>query len=150
MTRPVMILLAAAIGLGASASPARAHHTYAFYYEVCTRITIEGRVDRIEWKAPHPLIGVTLDNGTMYLAEWSGLPNLVRQGVTAETLKPGDRLSITGSPLKPTDQIDPAYRWMVSNLDRNTISALVQIRRASDGWSWSLPGGTALPKECTK
>jgi len=148
MRRLLTVAVVAATGLGASASPAVAHHTYGFYYDVCKRITIEGHVERIEWKAPHPLIELEVDDGATYLVEWSALPNLVRQGLKADTLKGGDRLAVTGSLLKPLALIDPARRWMVSDRGPNTISALVQMRRASDGWMWSTPEGAALPKDC--
>ena len=63
-------------------------------------------------------------NTVRYAVEWGAGLQLNRQGVTRETLKPGDHVVITGNPGRnPEDH----------RLRMRTIT------RPSDGWKW---GGT--------
>src|SRR5687768_1121923 len=139
MTRHVGLLLATALWLGA-ASSAHAHHAYQLFFDMCTSVTIEGRVSSVEWKDPHVWIDLETDDGTTYAAEWTGPQNLTRAGVAADVLKAGDRVVVIGSPpLKPE---------MRRNQTARVVSALTEIRRASDGWRWAraTPApGTPLP-----
>jgi hypothetical protein len=136
MTR--RIGLAAAICLCIPAWSAHAHHSYGTFFDLCTLVTIEGQVDTIDWKDPHIWIDLKTDDGVAYRAEWTSPRNLARDGVTSDRLKSGDRVAIAGSPPK-----DPALE---SKAGVKVISALTQIRRASDGWSWTRGRGT--PAEC--
>jgi hypothetical protein len=57
-------------------------------------------------------------------AEWASAPRLKQWGVSEDTLKPGDRVVITGSPSRnPTE-----YRMHLKS-----------IQRRADGWQWSGP-----------
>ena len=72
-------------------------------------VTIEGRVENIQWKDPHVWINLTTDGGTAYRVEWTSSQGLSNRGITAESLKAGDRLVVTGSPMKdPASIKDPA------------------------------------------
>jgi hypothetical protein len=74
MTRNRVIQLAAtAFCICTAASSVRAHHSHGMFYDPCKRLTLEGRVDRVEWKDPHILFDLELDDGTTYHAEWIGL-----------------------------------------------------------------------------
>jgi hypothetical protein len=55
--------LAAALYL-ATASPAFAHHSHPLTYDWCKSITVEGRVESVEYKNPHSIIVVRQDDGT--------------------------------------------------------------------------------------
>ena len=83
MKRIVMIPLAAIIGLGTAAFPAHAHHSHPIFYDQCKTVTVEGRVERVEWKDPHVQIYLTLDDGTTYRVEWTSLRELTNNGITA-------------------------------------------------------------------
>jgi hypothetical protein len=62
-----------------------------------------------------------------YTAEWSNPRRLTQSGVNKDTLKPGDRVVLTGSPGR-----NPAERKL----------HLKGIRRPADGWSYGAARGT--------
>ena len=102
MTRHVGLLLATALWLGTASFSAHAHHAYQLFFDMCTSVTIEGRVGNVQWADPHVWIDLETDDGTTYAAEWTGPQNLTRAGVAADVLKAGDRVVVIGSPpLKP-------------------------------------------------
>jgi len=55
-----------------AASAAYAYHSHPYFYDQCKSITIEGRVDSVQWKDPHTWIVLRLDNGTTYAVDWTG------------------------------------------------------------------------------
>jgi hypothetical protein len=55
------------------------------------------------------------------IVEWGGASQLSRRGVSQGTLKPGDRVIVTGNP---------------SRNPKETKSRMVSIVRPSDGWRW--------------
>ena len=57
-----------------------------------------------------------------YEAEWGNPRRLERQGITTNTLRPGDVVVVTGSPGRVASE--------------NKLH-LKGIRRPSDGWTWS-------------
>jgi hypothetical protein len=65
-------ILATAVGIAAAAASALAHHSHPFFYDVCKTVTIEGRIDRVEFKDPHTLIFLKTDDGTAYTVDWAG------------------------------------------------------------------------------
>ncbi len=63
MKRNVVIHRAMAICM-CSASSADAHHSHPLFYDQCKKVTIEGRVESAQWKNPHVLIVLKMDDGT--------------------------------------------------------------------------------------
>ena len=53
MRRNALIGLTTAVCLCTAASSAYAHHSHPYFYDECKSITIEGRVERVEFKDPH-------------------------------------------------------------------------------------------------
>ena len=90
MKRRVVIALATAVGIWAAPFSAHAHHSYGAFFDLCRSVTIEGRVENIQWKDPHVWINLTTDGGTAYRVEWTSLRGLSNRGITAESLKAGD------------------------------------------------------------
>jgi hypothetical protein len=95
------ILLAAMVSAG---SPAVAHHSFAMY-EPTKTLTFKGTVKSFQWTNPHVVLWVLVqpeDGGAVQ--EWSlettspGV--LTRNGWTRQSLKAGDRVSVTFSPLR--------------------------------------------------
>jgi len=127
VNRTVLTLFLAAAAAGASAS---AHHSFAAHYLEDQRVSVEGDVVQIDYRSPHSWVHVNAkdESGVMrqVAAEWASAPRLKQWGVQEDTLKPGDRVVITGSPSR-----DPnAYRMHLKS-----------ILRPSDGWQWSGPAG---------
>src|SRR5437016_6122052 len=108
MKRSALIhLLATAIFIG-TVSTASAHHSHPAFYDQCKKVTLEGRVDSVQWKNPHVLIVVKLDDGTTQTAEWTSLQGLTNHGDTgpAQTaLTPGARIVVTGNPMRDPAEI---------------------------------------------
>ena len=93
--------LAAALYL-ATASPAFAHHSHPLTYDWCKSITVEGRVESVEYKNPHSLIVVRQDDGTAYTVDWMALDGLTRNRILESAkgaLAFGARVSVTGAPI---------------------------------------------------
>ena len=120
-----VLLVAAASLVGAQAY---AHHSFAATYLEDQTVTIEGELVQFLFRNPHSFVHIeskdASGNVVRYAVEWGAGLQLNRQGVTRETLKPGDHVIVTGNPgRKPEDH----------RLRMRTIA------RPSDGWKW---GGT--------
>jgi hypothetical protein len=116
------VLFAAAV----SGTHASAHHPFASTYLEDKQITIEGEVAEWVYGNPHSFVHViTRDSRNQtqrWIVECRGAHQLLRQGVTWEALKPGQRVIVTGSP----GRVTAGYRLR--------LRALV---RPQDGWRWS-------------
>jgi len=122
-------VVAATLALG----HAHAHHSYAAF-DRCTPVTLEGEIDSVEWVNPHIRIRLRTQYVASYFVEWFSLAQLQQAGIAAETLKPGDRVVVTGNPMR-----DP---------NTKVLSLLTEIRRPSDGWSWMRTTPRQLPEGC--
>ena len=84
--------------------PATAHHNTGALFNLDERVTIEGVVTRYEWKNPHLYFYVETNNNAGTLESWrveAGPLALMRRiGWTRNTLSPGDKVVVTGSPSK--------------------------------------------------
>jgi hypothetical protein len=102
LKRASMAVLVAAMMAGTS--PSMAHHSFAMY-EPTKTMTLKGTVKAFQWTNPHVVVWVLVqpeDGGAVQ--EWSlettspGV--LTRNGWTRQSLKAGDRVSVTFSPLR--------------------------------------------------
>src|SRR6266498_4963067 len=89
------------IALGFSAQ-ALAHHSFAATYVEDQSVTIEGQLVQFLLRNPHSYVHVNVkekDGSTVrYVVEWGSPSQLGGQGVTRDTLKPGDYVVISGNP----------------------------------------------------
>ena len=104
-----------------AAAQTQAHHSYAAF-DRCTAIALEGEIASVEWVNPHIRIRLRTQEVASYFVEWFSLAQLEHAGIATETLKPGDRVVVTGNPMR-----DPSSK---------VLSLLTEIRRPTDGWSW--------------
>ena len=134
-----LTILAAAIDIATAASVASAHHSHPYFYDQCRNITLEGRIESVDFKDPHTIIVLRLDDGTAYTVDWAGLRGLTRTGVLSpakEALVPGARVVVTGNPIRDVAQI----RQHFPNIERvnpNTVDPR-SIRPVGDEFSWAL------------
>jgi Family of unknown function (DUF6152) len=117
-----LIVVAASLALCPSVS---AHHRFSTTYVEGREVTIEGEVARVEYRDPHSFMYVMVHDGRnepeRWIVECRGAGQLKKQGVTPDTIKPGQRVIITGSPGRiPTDH-------------RLRLRTLL---RPEDGWKW--------------
>ena len=95
-----------------------AHHSIAGMYDNDQRVTIEGIIKQFQFVNPHPFVTmeVTGSNGDVeqWLLEMDNRSELIRAGMNSETLKEGDRITITGSPARRE-----SHRLYIQRLDRS-------------------------------
>ena len=95
----------AAITAAAFAAPALAHHSWAIY-DTDRTITLQGTVKEFEWVNPHAWLRFTVNdeaNGgkpALWAIELSSPGRLVTMGMRADSMKPGDVVSVTFHPMK--------------------------------------------------
>ena len=83
--------------------PVFAHHGAA-EYDNTKSISVQGTVTEMRYLNPHVLILFNVKDDKGQTVEWtaeSQSPNLLsRRGWSRSTLKPGDRITVTGHPVK--------------------------------------------------
>ena len=126
-----LILLTAA-GLLVVSAPAIAHHSIAGDYIMDQTASVEGEVVKFDFRNPHSwveLSGKDPKTGEMvtWNAEWNGAVRLGKDGVTAASLKIGDRVIISGQPGRKPEE----HRVHV-----------LTITRPADGWKWDRAGSS--------
>lgn len=89
-----------AVSLGAVASVG-AHHS-PIIFDTDTVIVIEGEVTQFDWRSPHTYLFVETTGGSGDVTEWQfesdATPILSRNGWSAGSLVPGERVSIRAHP----------------------------------------------------
>jgi hypothetical protein len=80
-----------------------AHHSYTAEYDVNARVTLTGRVTKIEWTNPHVHVYLDVVDGAGRVS-WNiemGSPNgLAGKGWTRKSMKVGDAVTVDGSRAK--------------------------------------------------
>ena len=108
-----------------AAQPASAHHSFAATYFEDKTDRVEGELVQFLFRNPHSFVHVegkdAQGNPVRYAVEWGAGLQLTQQGVTRETLKPGDHVIVSGNPGRNPE--DHRLR-------------LRSIQRPSDGWKW--------------
>jgi len=146
--RKKLVTLAVILYTATLASAAYAHHSHPYFYDECNSITIEGRVERVEFKDPHTRIVLRLDDGTAYAVDWAPQSRLISSriiGAAKEALVFGARVVVTGNPIRTAAQIREHFPDFASDVNPNTIDP-GSIRRMDGSFNWALPPRTNLPK----
>ena len=96
--------LSAFVGLCLALAPAAwAHHSQS-EYDLRAKVEVAGTVTKVEWKSPHVWVYLDVTNDKGDKVNWSfELPSpvtLMRRGWTRDSLKPGDRVKVSGAPAK--------------------------------------------------
>ncbi|HUK00678.1 MAG TPA: DUF6152 family protein [Steroidobacteraceae bacterium] len=98
-----MFILSVAISALIGANSVSAHHSFAMY-DSTRQITLVGVVKELQWTNPHVWIEVLVPNATGGQDEWgvecTSVNFMTRRGFTKHTIKSGDKISVTISPLK--------------------------------------------------
>jgi hypothetical protein len=142
--RLVMLVVMLHVAL---ASSAHAHHSH--FYDQCKSITIEGRVERVEFKNPHNLIMLRLDDGTAYIVDWLNLTRLTNAGIIGaakQAVVSGARVVVTGIRIRNVAEIRQLAPKFKEDVDPNTVEAR-SIRRVDDTFNW-LPSPSAYTPNC--
>jgi hypothetical protein len=121
-----------AAGIGFSVLAAHAHHSIAGAYDTSRNVTIEGTVAQFHFVNPHPYLTVDVrndsgDGSQQWRLEMDNRSELVQIGMTAQTLKPGEKIVASGSPGR-REQSPSLYVW--------------KLDRPSDGFRYEQIGMT--------
>jgi len=86
------------------AAPAGAHHSFAMF-DATKTVTLQGTVKEFEWTNPHSWLRVNVaDEKTgktvLWALELSSPARLTTMGMHADTVKPGDKVSVTFHPMR--------------------------------------------------
>jgi hypothetical protein len=107
------------------AVPASAHHSFPATYMVDQTVTIQGTVVQFLFRNPHSFVHVqVLDKdgkALIWAVEWAAGGALGSENVNHDTLKPGDKVIVTGNPARDSD----SHRLRMRS-----------IERPADGWKW--------------
>jgi len=98
------ILGCAAFAVAAFTFQAQAHHSFAMFDQEKT-ISVSGTVKDFEWSNPHAWIHLTAaDAATGRSVDWAfemgSVSQIAAQGWKSDSIKPGDKITVTGHPLK--------------------------------------------------
>ena len=108
-----------------SSTQVHAHHSFAATYFVDQEITVKGTLMQFMYRNPHSFVKIMAqdDSGQpqVWSIEWGGGAQLIQQNVTRDTLKPGDKVVVTGNPGR-----DPSEHRI----------RLHKIVRTADNWTW--------------
>ena len=122
-------LIFAVAAVTVSGLTAQAHHSFTATYDERETIQIEGTLVQFMFRNPHAWVHVMAPdaNGEIqrWGVEWGGAGQLSGQGVTRDSLRPGDRVVITGNPGRNPDD----HRMRMRSL-----------LRPSDGFGWGFEG----------
>jgi hypothetical protein len=118
MKRTLLLLTIAAATLVLTQVKMYAHHSFAATYFEDKTVTVDGTIMQFLYRNPHSFVHVQApdDKGVMqtWAVEWGAGGQLGRDGVTRDSLKPGDHVIITGNPGR-----DPAdHRVRMKSIDR--------------------------------
>jgi hypothetical protein len=123
--KTLLLLFVTTAGIVISSGSGYAHHSFAATYLEDKRQKIEGNVIQFLFRNPHSFLHVEApdDKGAtqQWAIEWGGGGQLGKDGVTRETLKPGDHVVVIGQPGRNPE--DHRLR-------------MVSISRPSDNWKW--------------
>ena len=107
MTRPQRASVLAVLLVALSVGRAGAHHAFSAVYDDKQTVTVEGVVTQFKFVNPHALMSmdVTDKSGKVvtWTVEFAGRLNLAEGGWTADTVKPGERIKVTGNPARQND-----------------------------------------------
>ena len=139
MKKRTLGILATAVYIATATSSALAHHSHPFFYDVCKMVTVEGRIDSVQFKDPHTLIILKLDDGTAYTVDWNSLSQLTREdviGPAKAALVFGARISVTGARIRSLAEIREHFS-NITNVNPNTLDPTL-IRRVDNGFNWAM------------
>lgn len=117
----------------AAGTIAHAHHSFTATYFEDDTVEIEGQLVQFMFRNPHSFVHVMApdEDGQMqrWAVEWGGAGQLSNQGVTNQTLRPGDVVTITGNPGRDAQD----HRLL-----------MVHLLRDSDGFEWGNQPGESF------
>lgn len=76
------------------------HHSFSAEFDVGRPVNITGAITNVEWTNPHAWLHLAVEDEQGNIEQWAvemlGVNAIVRSGMTPQTVKEGDVLTITG------------------------------------------------------
>jgi len=88
----------AAVLLGAAATPALSHHSFAMF-DTRSEVTLSGTVREFQWTNPHGWLQLEAQ-GIEYSIELGSPNSMSRRGWRRTTFKPGDKVTAVINPMR--------------------------------------------------
>lgn len=124
MRLKLLVILIAVVLIGGTVQ-VYAHHSFTSTYFDNKTMKIEGKLISFQLRNPHSFVQIDApdEKGTMqrWAVEWGAAGQLGGQGISRDTLRPGDHVIITGNPGR-----NPADHRM----------KMLTLQRPSDGFQW--------------
>ncbi len=82
-----------------SQTPSYAHHSVGAEFDLSQRITLQGRLTKVEWMNPHVYLYLDVTEGgktANWACETAGPNTLSRQGWSRASFRIGDRITVVG------------------------------------------------------
>lgn len=111
-------IFAALLGLSLAGIPTFAHHSVSAEFDLSKRISLEGKITKIEWMNPHVYlyVDVSADGKTSnWACETAGPNTLARQGWSRSSLKIGDRVTVVGYQARDGSNVASAREVVLAN-----------------------------------
>ena len=108
--------------LAGASAPALSHHSFPATYIVDKQVTIKGTVVQFLFRDPRSFVHVAAPDKDGKMIKWAvewgaggalGSDNITRETLKRETLKPGDKVMITGNPARD----ESAHRLRMHSID---------------------------------
>jgi Family of unknown function (DUF6152) len=97
--RKLWLIVTASVGLFATVD-AYSHHSFSAEFDVGKPVNLVGVVKEFEWTNPHAWLHLEVTDAQGKTQEWAveflGVNALVRSGMSPKTVKPGDKLTVSG------------------------------------------------------
>jgi Family of unknown function (DUF6152) len=118
MGRRVLGVVAALVCVGAlTASPARAHHSFAAAFDANALITVQGVITQVKLANPHSWIYLDVTDANNNVVHWgfeAQTPTaLIRSGVKPDVFKVGSSVTIRGCHARDTTKNEGAAREII-------------------------------------
>jgi hypothetical protein len=118
MARKVFgLLIGAALSVAVTAVPASAHHAFAAAFDANALVTVQGVITEVKLVNPHSwfMLDVTEANGQVVRWEFEGQTptGLMRSGLRANFVKPGDKVTIKGCRARDMSKTIGAARELI-------------------------------------
>jgi hypothetical protein len=130
MKAKLTLVLAALLLISISAY---AHHSQQATYDLNKKVEVKGKLVQFMFRNPHAFVTVEApdENGQpqKWSVEWAGEAQLGGQGVTRDSFKIGDVVTITGNPSRTA--VDHRMHMLT-------------IKRESDGFGWGTRPGEVV------
>jgi hypothetical protein len=103
MTRNLRTVFVLTFGLLFAVAPLLAHHYGGTVYDDTKRVTLKGKITKLDWLNPHVYYYISVTDEKGQVVNWeaeSGPPNaLYRRGWRKDALKAGDTVTLTNAAL---------------------------------------------------